>query len=211
MALNQNDIKAKDPNDYNYVSIKNWNRKQMVVKGGDKLGKMFGRPGPLTGLILGLVDVVMTLIIKISVNLFTISTFAFNWLYNIIFGAFHGIIPTSIIGGTVISMKFFRYTVTVLMPPFGILVTKGLYGWFSVIICIIITYVNFMAGIIYAFVITARNRYADQYEAYEIKKAMNDSNNQSLQDVVSDSSALMGTCGFVILFLVVIFLCLRIF
>ena len=53
------------------------------------------------------------------------------------------------------------------MPPFGIVLSKGLYGWFSVLVCILITYVNFIAGIIYAFVITSRNRYADQYENYQ--------------------------------------------
>ena len=205
MPLNQNDIRAKDPNDYNYVSIKNWNRKQMVTKNGDKLGNIIGRPGPITGFTLGIVDVIITLILKISINMFTICTYAFDWIYGLAFGTFKGIIPKSIVGGTVFSMKYIRYLITVLMPPFGILVTKGLYGWFNVLVCIVITYVNFMAGIIYAFVITARNRYADQYEEYELLKARNDPNNQTLQETITDSSALLGTCGFVILFIGVIF------
>ena len=196
---NLNDISAKDPNDYNYVSIKNYRRKLKVITGNDKLSNLVGRPGPLTGFIIGIVDVIVTLFVKLFVNMFTISKFAFEWMYTLIFANFNGIIPTSLSGGTVISLKFFRYTMTVLMPPFGVLLSKGIYGWFNIIICMIITYVNFLAGIVYAFVITARNRYADQYETYSYKKAIAESDNQTANEFASDSSALLGTCGFVTL------------
>ena len=200
------DINAKDPNDFNYVSIKNWRRKQNIISGGDKLANLVGRPGPITGFIIGILDVMVTLIIKFSVNMFRICSYAFDWLYNIIFGNFNHLIPSSISGGTVISMKYFRYMLTVLMPPFGILLSKGIYGWFSVLVCIIITYVNYMAGIIYAFVITARNRYSDQYEAHQLKIARDQPDNQDISGTLSDSSALLGTCGFVIMLGVVFFI-----
>lgn len=211
MSIKQEDVVVKDPNDYNYVSVKNWVRKQKILHGDDKLAKIVGRPGPLTGFVLGIIDTFVTLIIKLGINLFTISTYAFDWMYNILFGLFNGIIPSSVIGGTVFSMRYIRYAITVLMPPFGVFASKGLYGWFSVIVCIILTYINFIAGMVYAFVVTARNRYSDQYEAYDLALAMKDSNNQSLNAAMSDSSALLGTCGFSILFLTVIFLFLSIF
>lgn len=192
-------IHAKDPNDFNYVSIKNWRRKQNVLYGHDKIANLVGRPGPITGFVLSIVDIVVTLIVKLGVNLITISTFAFNWLYTIIFANFTGIIPSSLTGGTVVSMKFIRYTFTVLMPPFGVLLSKGLYGWFNIIVCMIITYINFFAGIIYAFVITARNRYSDQYEIYSLNVANNNKNNETVEEFEKDSSALLGTCGFVII------------
>jgi len=200
------DITAKDPSDYNYVSIKNWRRKQIVASGNDKLSNLVGRPGPITGFMFGIIDVIVTLIVKIGIKMFTISTVAFDWMYNIIFSNFTGILPSSITGGTVISMKFIRYTLTVLMPPFGVLLSKGIYGWFNIIICMIITYINFLAGIIYAFVITARNRYSDQYEIYSLKVAMDDNNNETVSDFANDSSALLGTCGFLILMMGVFFI-----
>ena len=152
-----------------------------------------------------IIDIGTTLIIKVVINVISISQTAFDWVYNMMFGAFNGIIPSSPVGGTVISMKFFRYIIIVLMPPFGILVTKGLYGWFSVLICMIITYVNFMAGIIYAFVITARNRYADQYEEYAVADALSKSYNKTLTQTITDTSAIVGTLGFVILLFVVFY------
>ena len=205
------DVVLTDPDDFQYVSIKNWLRKKKVLTGNDKLANFVGRPGPITGFVIGIIDVIITLIVKFSINMFTICTYAFNWIYTLIFGTFNGIIPTSITGGTVVSMKYFRYFMTALMPPFGILLSKGIYGWFSIIVCVVITYINYMAGIVYAFVITARNRYSDQYEAKRISDAMADNKNQTPGAFVSDSNALFGTCGFVILIGVVFYFFLSFF
>jgi len=201
-SSNPNNINARDPNDYTYVSRKHWARKQKIVSGDDKLSNIAGRPGPITGLILTLFDIAVTLFLKLMFNLLSISTYAFEWVNNITFGNFAGLIPTSLTKGKVISMKFFRYIMTVLMPPFGVLLSKGLYGWFNIIVCMIITYINFIAGIIYAFVITSHNRYADQYEAHELAKALN--NNPDVV-AIADSKALMSTVGFVVLLGLVIY------
>lgn len=205
--------KSKPLDDYNYVSAKNWQRKQNIQKGNDKLSNLIGRPGIITGIIVTMFDMVVTFILKIAFNLMKILTFAFDWVYNISFGNFSGIIPIpqDALGGTVISLKYFRYTLTVLMPPFGILLSKGLYGWFSILVCMLITYVNFFAGIIYAFIITSRNRYSDQYEKEELKRLRASTDNSSVKQTVYDISALLGTCGFLILIGLVIFLCLSIF
>jgi len=210
-GINPKDVVLEDPDDFQYVSIKNWLRKKRVLTGNDKLANFIGKPGPITGFVIGIADVLVTFIVKFSINMFTICTYAFNWMYNLIFGTFDGIIPSSYSGGTVVSMKYFRYFITALMPPFGILLSKGLYGWFSIIVCIVITYVNYMAGIIYAFVITARNRYSDQYEKYRLKVENSKQDNQSLAGFVKDSNALLGTCGFVTLLGFVFYLFLSFF
>ena len=136
------------------------------------MSKLIGRPGPITGLMLAVLDIIVSLFLKLAFNLMKISTFAFGWVNNLTFGNFKSLIPSSYRNGKVISMKFFRYGMTVLMPPFGVMLAKGFYGWFSIIVCCVITYVNFLAGMIYAFVITSRNRYADQYEQQDILKSM---------------------------------------
>ena len=193
--LDPNNIIEKDPGDKVYVSKKHWARKTKVEK--DKgLSSIIGRPGPITGIALSIVDVIVYYFLKFSFYIFDITTYAFNWVGNITFGNFLGIIPSSLKKGKVISTKFFRYTITVLMPPFGIVLSKGLFGWFSVLVCILITYVNFIAGIIYAFVITSRNRYADQYESYQLKQF---ANNPIYKEADIDTSAFFSSGGFVIL------------
>jgi uncharacterized membrane protein YqaE (UPF0057 family) len=211
MGISPNDVVAKDPNDYNYVSVKNFLRKQKIERGGNSLDNIIGRPGPITGYVYVIIDMATSLFIKVIINIANISQIAFDYMYNLMFGAFNGFIPSSAVGGTVLSLKYFRYLITVLMPPFGLLATKGLYGWFSVLVCIIITYINYMAGIIYAFVLTSRNRYADQYEAHAIAEALGDSNNQTLDETLTDSTALIGTCGFVIVLGIIFYLVFSIF
>jgi uncharacterized membrane protein YqaE (UPF0057 family) len=208
---NPNDYTAPDPNDYNFVSNKNWARKQKYLSGNDGIANLIGRPGPVTGFIVGILDVIITLILKFFINLFTLCTQGFEWMYNMFYANFHGIIPSSLTGGAVISMRFFRYLFTVIMPPFGILLSKGVYGWFSILVCIIITYVNYMAGIIYAFVLTSRNRYADQYEAKNIKDALAQTDNETLEEAIEDSTALFGTCGFTLLIGLVFYFLLSFF
>jgi uncharacterized membrane protein YqaE (UPF0057 family) len=203
------DIQVSDPNDFTYVSIKNWQRKQSIINGEDKMSSLVGRPGPITGLVLSLFDIFTTIILKLTFNFFSICSYAFNWIYNLFFGNFKGILPTSVIGGSVFSMKFFRYTLTVLMPPFGVMISKGLYGWFNVAICMLITYVNFIAGIIYAFVITARNRYADQYEDREVENALK--NNSPLIDIFVDKKAFFGTIAFFTILTLFIVFCFSYF
>jgi uncharacterized membrane protein YqaE (UPF0057 family) len=208
-APDPQNIIASDPNDYIYVSKKNYARKQNIVNGGDSLGKLIGRPGVITGIILTLVDMVVTFIIRFALSLMKIATFSFNWVNNIIFGNFQGVIPSSLGKGKVITMKFFRYTMTVLMPPFGVMLSKGVYGWFSICICMLLTYIHYLAGIIYAFVITARNRYADQYEDLVYKQAMD--KQDPVNNTPIDNSALISVVGFFIVLALTIYLFLRIF
>lgn len=197
-----------DPDKYLLVSKKHWSRKQNIQNGNDKLGGVVGRPGPITGIVITILDGITTLIIKFIVYIFSISSYAFDWVNNMTFGNFKGILPTSLGKGKVISMKFARYIMTVLMPPMGVFLNKGLYGWFNVIVCSIITYINFIAGIIYAFVITSRNRYADQYEEYMIGEALKD-NPQDQPE--ADYTAFFTLIGFIGLIGLIIFVFIKIF
>ena len=186
----------KSPEDFSYVSKKHWDRKQNV-EGKEQLTGMLGRPGPITGIVLYLIDLVIYFFLRFVFFIIDITHYSFKWIYNMIFGNFTGIIPKSItdIGnGTPITTKFFRYTMNVLMPPFGIFLSKGLYGWFSILVCLLLTYVNYMAGIIYTFVVTANNRYADQYEDYEFEKYKKIHTDVKIDK--KDSSAFISTLGF---------------
>ena len=188
-------IKETDPEQLIYISKKNWARKQNV-EGNDPLHSMFGRPGPISGLVLIAIDVVVELMLKVVFYLYDLTQYAFDWMNNMIFGNFKGIIPKNFSGGKVISTKFFRYTINVLLPPLGIMLSKGMYGWFSILSCILITYINYVAGIIFAFIITSKNRYADQYESYQIAQFPASSLKQETE---TDSAAFFSSGGFVLL------------
>jgi hypothetical protein len=99
-------ISANDPSDYIFVSKKNWARKRKIQDGdADQLTKLVGRPGPITGIILSIVDAITTLFIKFLLLLLQISTIAFDWVMNLIFVNFSAIIHNEIKKGKVISLK----------------------------------------------------------------------------------------------------------
>jgi uncharacterized membrane protein YqaE (UPF0057 family) len=192
-------VSTSDPNDYIFVSKKNMQRKNNIQNGqADQLTKLVGRPGPITGILLSILDAITTFLIRIVLLLMQISTIAFDWVMNLIFGNFSAIIPNAIRKGKVISLKWFRYAMTIMMPPFGVFLSKGIYGWFNILVCGVLTYINFLLGIIYAFVITMRNRYADQYEDIEIVAALA---NNPPEDAKADVNALIGSVGFSIIIL----------
>ena len=197
MGSTPNDLTTEDPDDYIFVSNKNYYRKQQVQNGnGNVLQQAIGRPGPITGIVLSAIAAITGLIIRLSILLLQISSLAFDFTYNLIFGNFNGIIPSSLKKGKVVSMKWFRYAMTVMMPPFGVFLNKGIYGWFNILVCIILTYIHYLLGIVYAIVITVRNRYADQYEDKQMKIAL--ANNPPKQ-VKADINALVGSLVFVII------------
>ena len=200
-------IKVKNPEDLIYVSAKHWANK-LNVERNDPLVSMFGRPGPLSGLMLIFIDVAVELILKCIFYLYELTEFAFDWINNMTFGNFKGIIPKTFGGGTVITTKFFRYTINLLLPPLGIMLSKGIYGWFSIISCILITYINYLGGIIFAFLVTSKNRYADQYEAFQLLQFKN---NHMYKEDVEDTSAFYSSTGFICLIIVIFVLFLSVF
>jgi len=197
MGSTSNDLTTEDPDDYIFVSNKNYKRKLDVQSGeGNILQQAVGRPGPITGIVLSIVDAITGLIIRLSLLLLQIASLAFDFTYNLIFGNFNGIIPSSLKQGKVVSMKWFRYAMTVMMPPFGVFLNKGIYGWFNILICILLTYINYLVGIVYAIVITMRNRYADQYEDKQMQIAIS---NNPPEQVQADINALVGALVFVLI------------
>jgi uncharacterized membrane protein YqaE (UPF0057 family) len=114
-------------------------------------------------------DAFVELIFKFFFTTLDISVYAFDYIYNLIFGNFNGIFPSVNKYGSMYTYKSLRYIITIFVPPLGVLMGKGLMGWFNIIICLVICYVNYLAGIVYAFVITANNRYADRYERRNIE------------------------------------------
>ena len=201
----------KSPDDFSYVSKKHWARKQNV-ENNEQLPGMLGRPGPITGIVLYLIDIILYFVLRFFFFIFDITHYAFKWIYNMIFGNFTGIIPKSVTelgNGTAISTKFFRYTMNILMPPFGLFLSKGIYGWFSILVCLLLTYINYLAGIIYVFVVTNNNRYADQYEAYELSKYNKEHTDIDIDE--KDVGAFYSTIGFVVIIGLIFYFALSFF
>ena len=84
-----------------------------------------------------------------------------------------------------------------------------MYGWFSILVCLLLTYVNYLAGIIYTFVVTTNNRYADQYEAHELSKYNKEHTDIDIDD--KDVGAFYSTIGFVVIIGLIFYFALSFF
>jgi len=123
--------------------------------------------GPLSLLVVGIIDFVFGLISNMISLVMDFSSGGFNLIYSFVYRGGTDLIPNSEKFGQAISMKPIRILLTVMVPPLGIFLSKGIMGWFNIFLCFILTYINFVLGVVYALIVTYKNRYADLYEQVE--------------------------------------------
>lgn len=76
-------------------------------------------------------------------------------------------------GALIIRYKFFRYLITIIMPPIGIFMSKGLNGWVNILLSIMLMYISYPIGIIYGLIISFNSYYSDYYQEISEKEIEN--------------------------------------
>jgi uncharacterized membrane protein YqaE (UPF0057 family) len=79
-------------------------------------------------------------------------------------------------GAVVIRYKFIRYLLTIIMPPIGIFMSKGLNGWVNILLSIMLMYISYPIGIIYGMIISFNSYYSDYYQEITEKEIKNGKN-----------------------------------
>ena len=131
-------------------------------------------------LMIYLLDFFIDMFIDLGSTLLVFFSDGFEYAYSWIMGGFQGIIPDDSrqdinefrkqLRGTCISYRFFRYLITIITPPVGVFLGKGIRGFMTIIICAILTYANFIIGVIYALLVTSKSRFAQYYEKHEANR-----------------------------------------
>jgi uncharacterized membrane protein YqaE (UPF0057 family) len=106
-------------------------------------------------------------------------------------------------GGLIIRYTFIRYLITILVPPLGIFMSKGLSGWVNILLSIAFMYISYPLGILYGVLLTYNSYYADLYhytKEREIKTILKETEQEGLNDT-----------RFIFVFLVMIMVGLMIF
>ena len=132
----------------------------------DKVNKIISGSGPLAIVMIRLVDYFIGLIIDFFSLFSDLISDGYDTVYDTTLGNFGGLLGAEK-NGICFDYKALRYLITILTPPVGIFMGKGLRGWFTVILNLIICSINYPIGILYAFIVTSKNRYADRYEKME--------------------------------------------
>jgi len=94
-----------------------------------------------------------------------------KFINSLLFGGFRGIFAGKNKYGPRYTYRGMRYLVTIFAPPVGIFCSKGMMGWFSMLICTILCMMNYFIGMIYAFVVMHSRGYAQRYENVQSEKA----------------------------------------
>ena len=64
------------------------------------------------------------------------------------------------------------------MPPLGIFMSKGLYGWVNILLSIMLMYISYPVGIIYGMIISFNSYYSDYYQESTEKEIENAKNSK---------------------------------
>lgn len=134
------------------------------------MAKIMAGTGPISMFIIQVLDFSVDLVVNIISILTELFTDGFDFAYGGLLGEYQGIFPEKNAYGTSFSFRFFRTFITIITPPVGVFMAKGIKGWMNILICLILCYIHYVIGILYAFVITFRNRYADRYEKIQEEK-----------------------------------------
>jgi uncharacterized membrane protein YqaE (UPF0057 family) len=81
-------------------------------------------------------------------------------------------------GALIIRYNFIRYLITIIMPPIGIFMSKGLYGWVNILLSIMLMYISYPIGIIYGMIISFNSYYSDYYQENTEKEIENAKNSK---------------------------------
>lgn len=139
-------------------------------KKDSKTGLISGR-GPVGLVIAKIIDVALMVVKKIFEWIwFSVTLPTFNFVWNLMFSEFHGVFAGKDKDGDCYNSSVLRYVITILLPPMGVFMSKGLSGWPSIGICSVLTLFHMFPGIIYAFIVTYDNRYADRYQQKELER-----------------------------------------
>ena len=147
-SVEDEEIPAEDPSEYIYVSSKHYERKLRVENDSTSLAGSITQPGPIGAFMIYLFDTVVEFFARILVYLFSFVGTGYDYVMAYTFGTFNGILPNANKNGILISYRFFRYIINIFLPPVGIYLSKGLYGWFNILICFMLTYMHYVLGII---------------------------------------------------------------
>jgi uncharacterized membrane protein YqaE (UPF0057 family) len=188
-----------------YISKRHYRRKQKIEDSHKKkMKKEMENSGIIALIMMYIWDALVEIFVGFFFDLFDIAIYSFDYTYTSLFGNYNGILPNVEKYGMRFDYKVPRYIITLLLPPVGVLMGKGLFGWFNILICLIMCYVNYGLGIVYAFVITADNRYADRHERAEIQRIKElQFKYRTDEGVEEDAWALFGTFMFIALFVTI--------
>jgi uncharacterized membrane protein YqaE (UPF0057 family) len=134
----------------------------------DKRKRLISGSGPIAKLIIYFLEqVLFEKLIKGFYNqLVSVFEDVFSFVQNTFFGDFKGFLAGKLKSkkGTCFEYTFFRYFMTLMLPPMGIFLSRGISGWYNILICGLLCFIKYFPGLIYALIIMQSAPYSKRYQ-----------------------------------------------
>jgi len=134
----------------------------------DKRKRIISGSGPLAKIIIYFLEKILyEQIIKGLYNQFvSVMDDAFTFVQNTFFSDFKGFLAGKLKSknGTCFEYTFFRYFMTLMLPPMGIFLSRGISGWYNIIICGLLCFIKYFPGLVYALIIMQSAPYSKRYQ-----------------------------------------------
>lgn len=137
-----------------------------------KVGGMGGMtPGPLAKFISYLAEAVVTFLKSIVILLYEIWKLVFTLVSSLLLSKvkgdmIFGLMTRKHSNGYCAGLWFIRSIITILLPPFGVFLARGINGIKYIIICSVFTAAFYFPGLIYAFIVMGNSRTAEHERKY---------------------------------------------
>jgi uncharacterized membrane protein YqaE (UPF0057 family) len=115
------------------------------------------------------IDVVLTTFYNMTIDIFSN---AFDFVDKMFFSDFKGILAGRFKSkkGICIEYTYFRYFITIMIPPMGLFLARGISAWFNLLVCAILSFVHYFPGLIYALIVIQSAPYANRYQEMKREK-----------------------------------------
>jgi uncharacterized membrane protein YqaE (UPF0057 family) len=134
----------------------------------DKRKRIISGSGPLAKIIIYFLEKILyEQIVKGFYNQFiSVMDDAFTFVQNTFFSDFKGFLAGKLKSkkGTCFEYTFFRYFMTLMLPPMGIFLSRGISGWYNILICGLLCFIKYFPGLVYALIIMQSAPYSKRYQ-----------------------------------------------
>lgn len=140
-----------------------------------KMGKrrIMSGSGPAGKVMLFFIDDIVIKLFASIYNLFLdILMDGINFTQKFFFSDFKGFLAgkLKIKKGSCFEYTFFRYFMTVMLPPMGIFISRGMSSWYNIILCGLLCLFKYVPGLIYAIIVMHNAPYANRYRDMKRRK-----------------------------------------
>jgi len=140
----------------------------------DKRKRLLSGTGPIgQGMVYFTEKILIDQIFKGIYNQFIdILEQSFTYVQNTFFSDFKGFLAGKLKQkrGACFEYTFFRYFMTLMLPPMGIFLARGISGWYNILLCGLLCFVKYFPGLIYALIVIQNAPYSKRYQDMKRKK-----------------------------------------